>query len=123
MAYNLEQMRYIQDSYFSSAGILAVAIEQLRGRVEPIPSPSMIKSVWIESRYVNGNEERAQRKTGKKALNIQELDLIIGRMRMYGSLNAAARARGHNEESVKRRLAELNVLKEVIGLEARIKSP
>ena len=121
MAYNLEQMRCIQESYFSSQGIAALAMEQLRDKIEPLPSTSTIRNVWIESNYLDNYEDGRQRKTGKKALNKRELDFIIERVRMYGSLNAAASARRRNPDSVRKRLRELGVLQEILDLEARIK--
>ena len=121
MAYNPKQRRYIQDSYFSSQGIALLAMEQLKDKVEPLPSTSMIRSVWIELRYIDNYEDGRQRKAGKKALNILELDFIVERMRMYGSLNAAASARRRSSDSVRKRLRDLGILQEILDLEARIK--
>ena len=123
MSYTTEQIRYIANVYSSSKGLASIAREQLRGHIVPLPSMPYIRQVWENAGLMNHQEAKTIKKIGRRPISNDELDLIIYRIGMYGSLNAAIRVRGHNEESVKRRLAELNVLQKVLDLEARIKSP
>ena len=123
MNYTPEQDSYIKSVYHSSKGLASIAREQLRGLVVPLPSMPYIRQVWENAELVNHQEVKTIKKIGRKPLQIDQLDLIIDRIRMYGSLNAAAKKLKHAEESVIARLVELGLLEQVIDLEKRVKNP
>lgn len=119
MVYNDEQLGYVKESYISSKGLAAIAREQLKGKIDPPPSVSDIRRIWELLGYTNKNTSRNS--FHRAPLNIKELDLIIERIPMYGSLTSAARALGRDPSTAINKLRGFGLLQIVRDLEARTK--
>ncbi|MBI2650798.1 hypothetical protein HYX04_05830 [Candidatus Woesearchaeota archaeon] len=119
MIYNFEQIMDIRRAYGSSRGLISLAREQLRATIDQPPSPSYIRQIWENAGFITDEDTLHQR--DKKAITIDQLDFIIQRMEMYGSLNKASTALGHSGEVVRKRLKAIGVLEQVLELEKRLK--
>ncbi len=120
MNYSAVQIEYMRDSYATSKGIALLAREQLIGRVDPLPSPAYLRKTWREDGIADVNERGPIKKRGKKSIHSSELDLIVERMQMYGTLTRSAEQFGHGGDAVRRRLKKLGILREVLDLERKI---
>ncbi|MBI2660435.1 hypothetical protein HYX07_04700 [Candidatus Woesearchaeota archaeon] len=116
MGYTNEQIGYIREAYNSSKGLASIAREQLRGRVAPLPSMPNLRQIWENEGLLNN---RVIKKAGRRPITLGELDSIIDRIKMYGSLKAAARKLKHSEEAVNARLSELGMLEQVLAFEKK----
>ena len=120
MGYTTEQIGYIREAYHSSKGLASIAREQLRGRLVPLLSMPNLRQIWKSEGLLQ--EAEPIKKAGRRPITLDELDSIIDRIKMYGSLNAATRQLNHSEEAVKARLSELGVLEQVLAF-GKPKSP